>query len=136
MIFIAISIISLILLIPFRHDIRAWNDFNVYLISTDYFEYKEKGGKFKREYSEAINMDKFRNEIASEKSLSELLSKYPDSRTASSYDIDSYRRNAAKHYIKTNKDELIYLDNNFKDGAGWAIFIKNGVGHEIVLIKG
>lgn len=134
--FLAAIIVSIIILFNFRHDIRAWNDYNVYLISKEYFNYKKHGGKYKDEYYSAINMDKYRDELGLGISLSDLILKYPDSRKSSSYKFDSYRGNAAKYYLKSNKDELLYLDNKSKNGNGWAILIRNGVGIEIVLIKG
>ena len=128
--------IGLCVAIVFRHDIRVWNDYSVYMISKNYFLYKKNGGKFLNEFNGAINMDKYRDELMLGLTRSEILIKFPDAKSFDQYSPGSYRYNYIK-YLNNNVSDIIYLDGKSEYEPGWAIEIddkKFCVG--IILVKG
>ena len=117
--------------IYFRHEIRIWNDINVYYISKDYFRWKEEGGLYRHEYYNAINMDKYRSENIYGRSLEEISKKFIGSRLGSSYGPSEYKR---KVITDLKVDDIIFL-NGDTDDFGWAIPVKNGICKNLSLIK-
>ena len=137
LILIVVLVIALGIAIKFRHNIRIWNDYSVYMVSKDYFNYKKNGGKYKDEFYGAINMDRYRDELMLGLTKNEILIKFPDAKPLHDYTPGSYRYDFIKYLNQNKVTEIIYLDGKSENDFGWAIELdKNGVGSNIILVKG